>query len=222
MNEAQSEYHLFLAGFLPTQMIKLKTGRISFGIEQLLYGGGLRGYLENLQCSPNYQDKQTSNSESIYQVPHNSLTKSSLYSVKNAKISSPSEELNLIYIKLGDECSEKGQYHAAIINYNQALQLYPYDADIYYKRGLARYQLGDYEGAIADYTETIKINFNDADAYYNRGNARCCLGDKQGAIADFQKATSIYYTEGNLAKYKKVKESILDLEIEESLDILNF
>lgn len=222
VNEAQSEYHLFLAGFLPTQMIKLKTGRISFGIEQLLYGGGLRGYLENLQCSPNYQDKQTSNSESIYQVPHNSLTKSSLYSVKNAKISSPSKQLNLIYIKLGDECSEKGQYHAAIINYNQALQLYPYDADIYYKRGLTRYQLGDYEGAIADYTETIKINFNDADAYYNRGNARCCLGDKQGAIADFQKATSIYYTEGNLAKYKKVKESILDLEIEESLDILNF
>ncbi|PMB20110.1 tetratricopeptide repeat protein [Fischerella thermalis] len=389
VNEAQSEYHLFLAGFLPTQMIKLKTGRISFGIEQLLYGGGLRGYLENLQCSPNYHDKQTSKSESIYQVPHNSLTKSSLYSVKNAKISSASEELNLIYIKLGDECSEKGQYHAAIINYNQALQLYPYDADTYYKRGLANYQLGnyeraiadytqaitinpnyikaynksglaryhlgdyagaiadytqaiiinpndvvayknradiryylgdkqgaiedytqvckmyphpeddlnlknmqigdyqgegdvflqtselkchdfvayknrgdfrldlgdyegaiadytqaikinshdadayynrgnarydlgDYEGAIADYTETIKINFNDADAYYNRGNARCCLGDKQGAIADFQKATSIYYTEGNLAKYKKVKESILDLEIEGSLDILNF
>ncbi len=35
VSEAQSEYHLFLAGFLPTQMIKLKTGKISFGIEQI-------------------------------------------------------------------------------------------------------------------------------------------------------------------------------------------
>ncbi len=222
MNEAQSEYHLFLAGFLPTQMIKLKTGRISFGIEQFLYGGGLRGYLEHLQSSTNDHDKQTLKSESIYKLPDHLLKKSSLYSVKNENISSPTEELNLIYIKLGDECSAKGQYYAALINYTQALELYPYDADIYYKRGLVHYQLGIYEKAIADYTETLKINTNDADAYYNRGNAHCCLGDKQGAIADFQKAISIYYTEGNLAKYKKVKESILDLEIEESLDIFKF
>ncbi|MER3589763.1 MAG: hypothetical protein C4322_19420, partial [Mastigocladus sp. ERB_26_1] len=115
-----------------------------------------------------------------------------------------------------------GNYERAIADYTQAITINPNYIKAYNKSGLARYQLGDYEGAIADYTETLKININDADAYYNRGNARCCLGDKQGAIADFQKATSIYYTEGNLAKYKKVKESILDLEIEESLDILKF
>ncbi len=50
VHEAQSEYHLLLAGFLPTQMIKLKTGRISFGINQLLYGGGLWCYLEQLNA----------------------------------------------------------------------------------------------------------------------------------------------------------------------------
>lgn len=49
MNEAQPEYHLFLAGFLPTQMIKLRTGKVTFGMEQLMYGGGLRCYLEQLQ-----------------------------------------------------------------------------------------------------------------------------------------------------------------------------
>ena len=53
VNEAQSEYHLFLAGFLPTRMIKLKTGKISFGIEQLLYGGGLWYYLEQCLSSHN-------------------------------------------------------------------------------------------------------------------------------------------------------------------------
>ncbi|MDB9377891.1 hypothetical protein PN460_08450, partial [Nodularia sphaerocarpa CS-585A2] len=67
VNEAQPEYHLFLAGFLPTQMIKLKTGKISFGINQLLYGGGLWSYLEQLQSSTNYQDFP-SNSSLNHQV----------------------------------------------------------------------------------------------------------------------------------------------------------
>jgi tetratricopeptide (TPR) repeat protein len=405
VNEPQSEYHLFLAGFLPTQMIKLRTGRISFGIEQLLYGGGLRCYLEQLQSSTNYnssnekniiidkyQDKHKPKLNLVYQPPQNQLIKSSFQAGKNEAVHAQSEELNIVYRKLGDECSQKGEYDAAIINYNQALQLQPQDSDTYYKRGLVRYQLGDYdgaiadytqaisinpnhakaynksglaryqigdyegaiadytqairiapndavayknraniryyigdnqgaiedyaqaikiypnsdyknskrthshpqigdyqgaieisfqeieissndadayknrgnfrsslgdyegaitdytqaikinpndsdayynrgnarhdlgdyEGAIADYTETIKINYNDADAYFNRGNTRYCLGDKQGAIEDFQKATDLYRKEGNIAEYKKARERVLDLEIEESLDDLNF
>ena len=64
VNEAQPEYHLFLAGFLPTRMIKLKTGKISFGIEQLLYGGGLWCYLEQLQSSINSNFSKQANSNS--------------------------------------------------------------------------------------------------------------------------------------------------------------
>ncbi|MDP5338253.1 MAG: hypothetical protein NWQ28_06720, partial [Nodularia sp. (in: cyanobacteria)] len=67
VNEAQPEYHLFLAGFLPTKMIKLRTGKISFGINQLLYGGGLWCYLEQLQSSHNHQDF-SSNSSPNHQV----------------------------------------------------------------------------------------------------------------------------------------------------------
>ncbi len=400
VNEAQPEYHLFLAGFLPTQMIKLRTGRISFGINQLLYGGGLRSYLEQLQSAStnyNYHSQEQQNHqyktkpEPVYKPPNNQLIKSS-YPVVDKYLPYRSEELNLLNIKLGDECSKKGQYDAAISAYNEALQLKSNDAETYYKRGLARYHLGDYEGAIADYiqaiminphhikayhksglaryqlgdyegaiadytqairinpndavayknradvryrirdnqgaiedytqaikispndkyiydksngsdseiadvqetvkvflqeieissndgiaykqrgnfrleigdyegaiadytqaikinshdieayynrgnarydlgdyegaitdyTQAIKINFNDADAYYNRGNARYNLGDKQGAIEDFHKATNIYCQEGNLAEHKRVREKIIDLEIEESLDILNF
>jgi hypothetical protein len=47
VNEAQHEYHLILAGFLPTPMIK----REKVGIHQLLYGGALRSYLEFLGSS---------------------------------------------------------------------------------------------------------------------------------------------------------------------------
>jgi uncharacterized protein YjbI with pentapeptide repeats len=42
VNEAQAEYHLILAGFLPTSLIHGD----KVGINQLLYAGGLRSYLE--------------------------------------------------------------------------------------------------------------------------------------------------------------------------------
>ncbi|MGI8503996.1 MAG: tetratricopeptide repeat protein [Hassallia sp.] len=367
VNEAQPEYHLFVAGFLPTQMIKLKTGRISFGIEQLLYGGGLFGYLEQLQSAENYHLPKK------YQYHPKQQNKSHFRDYISSE-----EDLTQLHIKQGDECFQKKEYEAAIDNYNAALKLNPHDAEVYYKRGLARYylvddekaiadynqaikinpkyakaynklglaryELGDYEqaiedytqairitpddavayrnradarfhigdnqgaiedynqaikinpnyvdsnarsqlgnykkfidifthsieissddvaynrsnadseledyeqaikinpddadayynrgnarfdlgdraGAIEDYTQAIKINYNYADAYYNRGNARFDLGDRAGAIEDFQKATDLYWKEGKLAEHKDARERILELEIEESLDILNF
>ncbi|MBD0385790.1 MAG: tetratricopeptide repeat protein [Nostoc sp. C3-bin3] len=354
VSEAQSEYHLFLAGFLPTRMIKLKTGKISFGIEQLLYGGGLWCYLEQLQSSINNSRQQSSihkyfpKQEIISKPTINQVFEPSFEPEYN------DEDLNILYIKLGDECFEKGEYTNAIANYNQALQVKSSDVDLYYKRGLAHYQIGDYEaaiadysqaiqmnihdaksynkrglalsqlgrleeaindyseairinpnvavayknraearshvgdnqgaiedytqaikinphyadtyknrgiaryllspqpgfpqaikinpkdaiaykkrgnarsdlgdfeGAIEDYTQTIQINSNYADAYYNRGNIRLEIADKQGAIEDFQKAADIYRKEGKLEALKDTREIILDLQIEESLDILNF
>ncbi|RUR85113.1 tetratricopeptide repeat protein [Chlorogloeopsis fritschii PCC 9212] len=200
VNEAQPEYHLFLAGFLPTQMIKLKTGRISFGIEQLLYGGGLRCYLEQLQSSINYNPAQENNliidkykirSESVSKSPIKHFIKPSSSPIANKHLHYQGEDLNGIYVKLGDECCEKGQYEAAITHYNEALQLNPNCAETYYKRGLARYQLGDYEGAIPDYTQAIVINPNYVKAYNQSGLARYQLGDYEGAIADYTQAIRI-------------------------------
>ncbi|BAY48841.1 TPR repeat-containing protein [Scytonema sp. HK-05] len=390
VNEAQPEYHLFFAGFLPTQMIKLKTGKISFGIEQLLYGGGLRCYLEQLESftvlnsynqKPQIENYKTKQEPSYQQLPKQQVLKTNFSPEQKDYLRFHNGDLNLLYVKQGDESFEKKQYNAAINHYNQALKLNSKDADTYYKRGLAhyhlgsyekaiadytqviqinpyygkvytklglaRYQLGDYEGAIADYTQAIRINPNDAvayrnradiryhvgdyhgaiedynqaikinpnssnfgdsnraielfsqsiemspndalsykkrgnsrfdlgdykgaiedytqvlkmspndvdtyynrgharydlgdyqgaiedytqvlkmnpndaDAYYNRGYARYNLGDKQGVIDDFQKAAEFYRKEGKVEKHKNVREKILDLEIEESLDILNF
>ena len=199
VNEAQPKYHLFLAGFLPTQMIKLRTGRISFGIHQLLYGGGLCCYLEQLQKSTNSQNPQLSHSDKI-------------------------DYGEVFYIQLGDECFEKHDYQGAITNYNQALQIKK-DIDIYYKyalssynlgdyqaaivnfsqalqlnshhaktyhyRGLAHYQLGNYPEAIDDYTQAIRINPHLAIAYKNRAEVRADIGDHQGAIEDYTQAIKI-------------------------------
>lgn len=52
VNEAQPEYHLITAGFLPTQLIKTNgTEPTSLTIDNLLYSGGLRSYLEFLQAN---------------------------------------------------------------------------------------------------------------------------------------------------------------------------
>ncbi|MEH2455291.1 tetratricopeptide repeat protein [Nostoc sp.] len=198
VSEAQSEYHLFLAGFLPTQMIKLKTGKISFGIEQLLYGGGLWCYLEQLQSSINNSSKQQ---PSIYKYlpkqeiapkpTNNQLFKSSFQPKLENSLQYHDEDLNIVYVKLGDKCFEKGEYSNAIANYNQALQVKSSDVDLYYKRGLAHYQIGDYEAAISDYSQAIQMNLHDAKSYNKRGLALSQLGRLEEAINDYTQAIII-------------------------------
>jgi tetratricopeptide (TPR) repeat protein len=199
VHEAQAEYHLFFAGFLPTKMIKLRTGKISFGIDQLLYGSGLRSYLEHLQSSTNYNSYRPesriyqlkSRQESVYHQPKNQLIKPCFSPQEENYSRYRDADLNLLYVKLGDECCDKGQYEAAINSYNKASQLNPKDANTYYKRADARYSLGDYEGAIVDFFQAITINPNYAKAYNRSGNARYHLGDYEGAIADYTQAIKI-------------------------------
>ncbi|MDZ8184267.1 MAG: tetratricopeptide repeat protein [Nostoc sp. ChiSLP02] len=199
VSEAQSEYHLFLAGFLPTRMIKLKTGRISFGIDQLLYGGGLFCYLEQLQSSINhhpYQQQPTISKflpkqETSSLLTKNQLPKSSFKADVESYLSSRDEDLSLLYMRLGDECLKKGEYSQAITSYNQVLEANHHDAELYYKRGLAHYQIGDYEAAIADYSQAIKININDAKSYNKRGLALYQIGRLEEAINDYSQAIRI-------------------------------
>ncbi|MEH2225836.1 tetratricopeptide repeat protein [Nostoc sp.] len=192
VSEAQSEYHLFLAGFLPTRMIKLKTGKISFGIEQLLYGGGLWCYLEQLQSSLNNSSRQQ---PPIYKyLPKQEISsKPTIDRVIKSSFQPEyrDEDLNRLSIKLGDEYFQKGEYPNAITKYNQALEVNHGDVDLYYKRGLAHYQIGDYETAIADYSQAIQINLHDAKSYNKRGLALYQLGRLEEAINDYTQAIRI-------------------------------
>ncbi|MFN6563852.1 MAG: tetratricopeptide repeat protein [Nostoc sp. ChiSLP01] len=204
VSEAQSEYHLFLAGFLPTRMIKLKTGKISFGIDQLLYGGGLFYYLEQLQSSINYNSSVQQLSSYKYlpkqdlpkqetppKLANNQLLKSALQADVESYLHSRDEDLNLLYLKLGDECFNKGEYANAIASYSKVLEADRGDGDLYYKRGLAHYQIGDYDAAIADYSQAIQMNINDAKYYNKRGLAFYQIGRLEEAINDYTQAIRI-------------------------------
>ena len=280
VNEAQSEFNLILAGFLPTQMIKLKTGKISFGIDQLFHGSGLRCYLEEMQSakiesvpqirSQEVRNQELRNQELINQKLRNQelrnqVTNYRAYSDRihqRKLVSSYSRGLSIesrlksgtelysFYVKLGDKFLQKAEYDAVIENYTQALKIKPNETEIYYKRGFAKYQLGDYQGAIedctwvitnhpnyvkaynhlgdarsqlgdyqgaiADYSEVIRLNPFDASAYRSRADARYNLGDKQGAIEDYVRAMEINpdrtYTYENLTTYEKLTNENLTNE----------
>jgi tetratricopeptide (TPR) repeat protein len=195
VNEAQSEYNLILAGFLPTEMVKLRTGRIAFGIDQLLYGGGLVCYLQQLQSSQNHAQYQHSNRDklAIYQyatpVESNGHGKSKYEHEKDDFQRSP-DELIALYLQAGNDSFERGNYEMAIISYQGALKLNN-NAEFHYKIACARYQLGDYEGTISDCMRAININPNHLKAYQKSGLARYQISDSQGAIADFSEAIRI-------------------------------
>ena len=287
VNEAQSEFNLILAGFLPTQMIKLKTGKISFGIDQLFHGSGLRCYLEEMQSAriesvpqirsqevinrelrnqefknQELRNQELTNQELTNQDLRNQFTNHQVYSnrIHQRKLVSSHvgglsiesrlksrTELYSFYVKLGDKFLEKAEYDAVIENYTQALKIKPNETEIYYKRGFAKYQLGDYQGAIedctwvitnhpnyvkaynhlgdaryqlgdlqgaiADYSEVIRLNPFDASAYRSRADARYNLGDKQGAIEDYVRAMEINpdrdYSYGKLTTYEKLNNENL-------------
>ncbi len=209
VNEAQAEYHLVLAGFLPTKMIKLKTGRITFGIDQLLYGGGLLTYLQQFNSSSNSSSNSNTNSNTtnnshrdkiaIYQyISPTNLNNNNLnpkYEHEEDNLHHQPEELIQLYIQTGNESFERGNYETAIISYHGALKLsnnlnYP-ATEIHYKIAIAKYQFGDYEGTISDCLQIIQINPNHLKAYQRSGLARFQICDREGAIEDFSQAIRI-------------------------------
>ena len=173
VSEAQSEYNLILAGFLPTNIIKSAGVKALVGIDELLYPGALRGYLESLTSSDT--DKYFSLGTECF----------------NKKEYEGALNNSLAYFNLGATRSELGDNQGAIDDYTQAININPNYALVYYKRGFSRSKLGDNQGAIDDYTQAININPNYHHAYHFRGLTHRTLGNNQDAIDDYTQAINI-------------------------------
>ncbi len=199
-DEFKSEYSPIMAGFLPTALInrmvqkgELETQLVNgnklfkLTLKHLLYGGGLRSYLESLD-----------------RVEGEKTKKDKLGVAKDRESEKPNNpNLAQSYYNRGVGRYQKGDKQGAIEDYSKAIKHNPKFIQAYYNRGVARYQMRNYQGAIEDWGKTISLNPNIAQAYYSRGVARSELGNYQGALADYNKAIDLnpnhakaYYNRG--------------------------
>ena len=90
------------------------------------------------------------------------------------------------------------QHEAAILDFNIAVKLYPYDFITYANRGAAKFELRQYEAAILDYNNAIQLNPNHFNLYAGRGVANLELGHNEAAILDYDKAIKLNPNDSNL------------------------
>ena len=98
----------------------------------------------------------------------------------------------------------KGDFAAALEDFNIVIDLNPADADAYVNRGIAYDGKGDVAAALGDFNKAIELSPEYADAYTNRGVAYVGKGDIAAALGDFNKAIELspeyataYYNRGN-------------------------
>ncbi len=130
------------------------------------------------------------------------------------------------YVRAAAKSLEKN-YHGAVEDYSQAIELNPEFVEAYLKRGMTRYKLGDDRGTLKDCNQALQINPNLAQAYYYQGRARYRLGYTQAAIEAYTQAIRLepdyaqaYYHRG-LANHD-LKELALAIEdLQKASDFFN-
>jgi lipoprotein NlpI len=103
------------------------------------------------------------------------------------------------YYNRGNANAAKGDFAAAIGDYDEALKLEPKNARALTNRGTAHSEKGDPEAALADFGEAIKRDPRFASAYFNRANAYAAKGETDLAIGDYTAA--IKYDRRNVNAY---------------------
>ncbi|MFN5953061.1 MAG: tetratricopeptide repeat protein [Dolichospermum sp.] len=205
VSEAQAEYNLILAGFLPTNMIKSAAVKPLVKIDKLLYSGALHSYLESLISSK---------ADEYMRLGYECLDKK----YYEDAIDYYTQVLQLkpndadAYYYRGQAYHDIGDVDGAIEDYTQSIKIDPNYANAYFNLGLIRHTLfGDKQGAIEYYTQAIKIDPKDALAFWNRGVARSDLGQKRRAIKDFQTAADIFEREGKEKDYQDTMQQIREI-----------
>jgi len=111
------------------------------------------------------------------------------------------------FINKANEFLFLGNYSAAINEYDKIIKLSPNNADILYKRAIAKERMGLLNESVVDYTKSIEIKAT-VNSYLQRGKVYEQLGKDTQAIDDFtngiqlnNKIADLYFYRG-VSKFK--------------------
>ena len=131
-----------------------------------------------------------------------------------AIIQSGQEDTQNLVIAFGNRgisYRNRGDYAAALADFNQALSLNPNDADSLINRGATYRRMGDYDRALADYQEALRINPSHSDAWNSLGTLYLNREDYQRAITNYNEAIRLnarradYWTNRGIA-YRNMRD----------------
>lgn len=116
--------------------------------------------------------------------------------IKISSIQAPPPDADY-YQKRGNNNAAKGDFLAAVTDYNIAAELDPDEPSIYMDRGSTHFNLKEFAKAIVDYDKAIELDPALSKAYFNRALSREMTGDVKGALEDFKKTVEL--EPGNMA-----------------------
>lgn len=162
------------------------------------YGGYFR-YAQDYYYSGNYESALEYANYALRYDPYNDeiiYFKDRLLTVMDATEDEEDDEEDdedesVTHFNNGESYYDEKEYEDAITEYTAAIELDPYYAEAYNKRGICYFNLEKYKKSIADYTKVIKLDPNYTYAYYNRGFCYKRMESYNKAIKDFTKAIEL-------------------------------
>jgi tetratricopeptide (TPR) repeat protein len=97
----------------------------------------------------------------------------------------------IAWARIGETESEMGEYKAAVVDYDRALELDPNMARTWGMRGLAKWLISKLEAAVVDYDRALELDPTMAWVWSNRGITNRLMGQYEAAVADCDRALEI-------------------------------
>jgi tetratricopeptide (TPR) repeat protein len=92
------------------------------------------------------------------------------------------------HVLSGSELLQKGDYQQAFVNFSKAIEMSPFEAMLYFNRGIALYKSGKMKEAEEDLDKTLILDQRMVNALSYRGLCREKLGKEKAALEDFKRA----------------------------------